>query len=110
MTDTSVQYHAVAKTGDIDEDEAMRVAVGRKEIALYNLGGEIYATDDICTHAYASMSDGYVEGDQIECPLHGACFEIKTGKPANPPVTVGIETYPVKIEGNTVLIGMKSEG
>ena len=87
----------------------MRVAVGRKEIALYNLGGEFYATDDVCTHAYASMSDGYVEGDQIECPLHGACFEIKTGKALTPPANRDLATYPVKIEGDTILVGVAPE-
>ncbi len=110
MTDESVEYHAVAKTGDLDEDEAMRVTVGRKEIALYNLGGEIYATDDVCTHAYASLADGYIEGDQIECPLHGACFEIKTGKAMTPPANVHLATYPVRIDGDQVMVGVPTGG
>ncbi len=106
MTDTDVEFHPVAKTDDLGEDEAMQVSVGRKEIALYNLGGEIFATDDICTHAYASLADGYVEGGQIECPLHGACFEIKTGKSMTPPANKDLATYPVKIDGDTILVGV----
>ncbi len=110
MSDTSVEYHAVAKTDDLDEEEVMSVFIGKKELCLYNVEGEFYATDAICTHENVGLADGFVVGDIIECPLHGGKFEIKTGKPANPPVTVGIETYPVKIEGDTVLIGLKSGG
>ena len=50
----------------------------------------------MCTHAYASLADGYIEGDIIECPLHGGCFEIKTGKVASAPATEDLRTYPVQ--------------
>ncbi len=109
MTDTSVEFHAVGKTGDIAEDECMRVSVGRREIAISNLAGEFYATDDICSHAYASMSDGYIEGDQIECPLHGACFEIKTGKAMTPPANRDLDIFPVKLDGDTIMVGVAPE-
>ena len=97
---------AVAKTGEIDEDEAIQVQIGRKEIALYNLGGAYYATDDICTHAYASLADGYLEDGQIECPLHGARFDIKTGKALTATASVALATYPVKVEGDTIMVGV----
>ncbi len=103
---SELAYHEVAKTGDLDEDEMMKVSAAGKEIALYNLGGEFYATDDICTHAYASLSEGYMEGDRVECPLHGAYFEIKTGKAATPPASGDLATYPVKIEDDAVLVGI----
>ena len=83
---------------------------GRKEIAIYNLDGQFYATDDICTHAYASLADGYVEGELIECPLHGGCFDIKTGKAMTPPVTEDLKTYEVKIDGEQILVGVPSDG
>ncbi len=105
---SDIEFHAVAKTGDLDEGEALQVIVGRKEIAIYNLDGEIYATDDICTHAYASLADGYMEGELIECPLHGGCFDIKTGKAMTAPVTVGLKTHPVKIDGDTVYVGVET--
>ena len=106
MSDT--EFHAVAKTGDLDDGEAVQVLVGRKEIAIYNLEVEFYATDDICSHAYASLADGYVEGDQIECPLHGGCFNIKTGKAMTPPLTEDIKTYEVKIDGENIMVGVPS--
>lgn len=103
---SDVTFHQVATTDQLDEDEAMQVIVEGKEIAIVNLGGEIYALDDICTHAYASMADGYIEGDCIECPLHGAQFNIKTGKVETPPATEDLNTYEVKIEGDNILVGL----
>ena len=65
--------------------------------------------DDICSHAYASMSDGYIEGECIECPLHGAQFNIKTGKAETPPATVDLITYEVKVDGEDILVGLSSD-
>jgi 3-phenylpropionate/trans-cinnamate dioxygenase ferredoxin subunit len=106
---SEIEFHEVATTDELDEDEAIQVMVGRKEIALYNLGGEYFATDDICSHAYASMSDGYIENGQVECPLHGACFEIRTGKALTAPATIDLATYEVKVEGDKILVGVPSE-
>ncbi len=103
---SEIEFHAVAKTGDLDDGEAMQVMVGKKEIAVYNLDGEFFATDDICTHAYASLADGYIEGEMIECPLHGGCFDIRTGKAKTPPVTEDLNTYEVRIEGESILVGV----
>ena len=107
---SDIEFHSVAKTGDLDKGEAMQVIIGRKEIAIYNLDGEFYATDDICTHAYASLADGYVEGELIECPLHGGCFDIKTGKAMTPPVTEDLKKYELKIDGEQILIGVPPDG
>ena len=103
---SDVTFHQVATTDQIDEDEAMQVIVNGKEVAVINLGGTIYAMDDICSHAYASMSDGYIEGDCIECPLHGAQFNIKTGKAETPPASEDLATYEVKIDGSNILVGL----
>lgn len=103
---SDIEFHAVAKTGEIDDGEAIQVQIGRKEIALYNIGGKYFATDDICTHAYASLADGYLEDGQIECPLHGARFDIKTGKALTAPASVDLAVYQVKVEGDTILVGV----
>jgi nitrite reductase/ring-hydroxylating ferredoxin subunit len=108
MVETLV-YHDVAATGDIGEDEAQQVVIGSKEICIINKGGEFFALDDVCSHAYASLADGYIEGDNVECPLHGACFEIRTGKVKTAPATVDLKTYPVKIEGDRIKVGVPSE-
>jgi len=104
-----VQYHDVAAVGDIAEDEAQQIIIGSKEVCIVNLGGEFFALDDVCSHAYASLADGYIEGDQVECPLHGACFDIRTGKVKSAPATVDLKTYPVKIEGDRIKVGMPAD-
>ncbi len=106
MSDQAIEFHEVAKTGDIEDGAGIQVMIGRKEIAIFNLQGQFYATDDICSHAYASLADGYVEGDQVECPLHGACFAIKTGKVLTPPATEDLKVYPVKIDGDRISVGV----
>jgi len=106
MCDSAVEYHPVAKTDELDEEEVMEVRIGDKDLALYNVEGEFYATDGICTHEYINLCDGYVEGHIIECPLHSACFDIKTGKAIKAPATVDLKTYPVKVEDGTVYIGI----
>ena len=106
MSDTDIQFHSVADSSAVDEGEVIQVSVGRTDIAVYRLDGEVYATDDVCTHAYASLADGYVDDGQIECPLHGACFDIKTGKALSAPANVDLRTYPVKIEGDKILVGV----
>lgn len=98
------ESHLVAKTGEIAEDEAKKVTVGDKQIAIFNLGGEFYATDDICTHAYASLAEGYVEDGCVECPLHAGLFDIKTGKAQGVPVTEDIATYPVRVDGDDIYV------
>jgi nitrite reductase/ring-hydroxylating ferredoxin subunit len=80
------------------------VLEGRAPLAVYNLDGEFFVTDDTCTHGQASLAEGVIEGDVIECPLHGGCFDIRTGEPVSFPVVVPIRTYPVTIIDGDVYI------
>jgi nitrite reductase/ring-hydroxylating ferredoxin subunit len=80
------------------------VTLGEREIALYNIDGEIYATDNLCTHAYALLSQGWLDGEVIECPLHGGRFEVKTGKGLGPPINDDLKTYAVRVVGDDVQI------
>ena len=98
------QFHPVASTGDVGPGEMISVEVGGKTIALYNLDGKVYATSDICTHAYACLSDGYIDGENIECPLHQGLFHIPTGKAVAAPASEDLKTYPVKLDGGAVYI------
>lgn len=102
--ETTVVWQRVATGSEIPEDEGKAVAVGDRRIAIFNVGGTFYATDDTCTHEYASLAEGYVEGCVVECPLHAGEFDIRTGKALSPPVTVDIRTYPVRIEGDDILV------
>ncbi|MDH3378444.1 MAG: non-heme iron oxygenase ferredoxin subunit [Gammaproteobacteria bacterium] len=105
---SKLEFHAVANTDDLEDEEVMAVDVGDEEIALYRIEGKFYATHGLCTHEHVKLADGFVEGDRIECPLHSACFDIKTGKAVNPPAEIDLKTYPVKLNGNTVFVGIET--
>jgi len=83
-----------------------RVVVERIEIALVNLDGELFAVDDVCTHAYASLSEGVLVGGELECPLHGGCFDVRTGAAKGGIVTEDLRRFAVRIEGGDVLISL----
>jgi len=104
----STAWYAVAKTDELKPGEMMYVEVGRKyePICLINLDGEYYALNDCCTHEDASLADGTIDGDEIECPMHGGAFEIKTGLPAAMPVVVPAQTYQVRVVGDDIQIGL----
>lgn len=108
MNDNNTASHLVAQTSDIAEDEAKQVRIGDLVLAIYNVGGKFYATDDTCTHAFASLADGYVEDGCIECPLHAGQFEISTGKAKGIPVTENIKTYAVRVEGTDIYVEIPS--
>jgi naphthalene 1,2-dioxygenase system ferredoxin subunit len=93
-----------ADRGKLGDGEVLGVIVAGKEIALYDLDGTLYATDDICTHAYAKLSDGWLDRDEIECPLHAGRFDPKTGKATAPPCTEDLKTYPVRLVGDEIQI------
>ena len=91
---------------DVPEDDVVGVVVDGRDIALYNASGEIFATDNLCTHGHARLCEGFLEGHEIECPLHQGRFDVRTGAPAGPPVTEAIRSYPVRIEGGRVLLAL----
>jgi nitrite reductase/ring-hydroxylating ferredoxin subunit len=73
-------------------------------VALYNVDGEFFATSNICTHAVAMLTDGYLDGDQIECPMHGGMFSVRTGEPTHFPCVEAIATHAVEIRDGAVFI------
>jgi 3-phenylpropionate/trans-cinnamate dioxygenase ferredoxin subunit len=102
--------HEAGKTTDVPEGEARRFVVKRIEIAVANLGGGTFlAVDDICSHAEASLSEGEVDVDDetIECPRHGSVFDLRTGRPRSLPATLPVVTFPVKVEGDTIMIELE---
>ncbi|MBU6370271.1 MAG: non-heme iron oxygenase ferredoxin subunit [Burkholderiales bacterium] len=91
---------------DVFEGEVMAVNVQGKEIALYEVQGELYATDNLCTHGAARLSDGFLEGREIECPFHQGRFDVCTGKALCAPLTENIRVYPVRIDNKRVFVNM----
>ena len=95
----------VAGTGEVEEGEAKRVLVDGRPVALVRTAGRLYAVDDTCTHEEASLSDGFIEDGKIECPRHGAMFDLATGSALSLPATRDIGTWVVKVEGDDILVG-----
>ena len=93
-----------ARRGDVVEGEVLGVVIAGHEVALYELDGEVFATDDICTHAYAKLSDGWLDRGEIECPLHAGRFDVKSGKATAPPCTDDLKIYPVRVVGDEVQV------
>jgi nitrite reductase/ring-hydroxylating ferredoxin subunit len=87
---------------DLAAGEVIGVEVGGQSIAIYDYDGDLFATDNVCTHAYACLSDGWLDGNAIECPLHAARFDIRTGKVLDPPATEDLKTYPVRVSGDEI--------
>jgi len=98
--------HRVCHAGEIVEGTVRGVEIGDRQLALYNVGGTFYATDDICTHVKAYLSKGVVDGDTIECPLHKGRFHIPTGRPLTAPVKWGaaICVYPVQVMDGEIYV------
>ena len=97
-------WQRVAALADLADDAALPAKLGNRRIALYRLDGKVHALDDVCTHALALLSQGFIEGGAVECPLHGARFDIATGRCLAPPATVDLRTYEVRIEGGEVFV------
>ena len=104
MADRS--FVIVAKTADLRPGEMMYVEVEDEPVCLINLAGEYHALNDTCTHQEASLSDGEIQGDEIECPLHGGAFAIRTGAPVSFPVVTPIEVYRVRVVGDEVQVAL----
>ena len=103
----SEEWVSVASRDDVPEGEVIAITVRGQEIALYGVDGNIYATSNICTHGDARLCEGFLEGNEIECPLHQGRFDVKTGDAVLEPVTGSIQTFPVKIEDGRVLLQIK---
>jgi nitrite reductase/ring-hydroxylating ferredoxin subunit len=97
-------WHVVAKTEEVGEGQVRAASAAETMIALYKIDGTYYATSNYCTHAIALLSDGYLDGDCIECPVHAALFHVPTGEARTEPATEPLQTFPVKVEGEMLMV------
>jgi nitrite reductase/ring-hydroxylating ferredoxin subunit len=95
-------WHNVAPESEFLFDVPKVVQVGDDRIAVFRLDDGFYAISDICTHEFALLSEGFCEEGKIECPLHQACFDIRTGKALDEPAEIDVATYPTRVEGGVV--------
>ena len=104
---------AWVEAGNISDIPAGRVKLVFYEpedlrIAVCNVDGQFFAIEDVCTHDGGSLDQGALEGDEIECPRHGARFNVRTGDATLMPAVMPVRTFPVKIEGQTLLVATES--
>ena len=95
-------------TSDVEPGAGLAVTVDDVAVAVVRDGDDWYAVYDECSHAAIPLSEGEVEGNQIECWLHGSMFDLRTGKPTNLPATEPVAIYPVRVDGDDVLIDVHS--
>jgi naphthalene 1,2-dioxygenase system ferredoxin subunit len=94
----------VLSVDDLPVNDVIGVTAGDSEIALFHVGEELYATGNLCTHGAARLCDGFLDGHQIECPLHQGRFDVRNGHAACEPAVDPLPVYPVKIEGSRVYV------
>lgn len=100
----------VANLQEVPENGTLLVQCADEFVCLYNLEGQIFATEDTCTHAQASLADGFIYEGKIECPLHQGQFDIRTGKAASAPCTIDLKVYSVKVEGDAIYVSSSNSG
>jgi naphthalene 1,2-dioxygenase system ferredoxin subunit len=102
---TNIWTDAAALDALPDED-VIALQVQDRELAFYAVDGQVYVTDNVCTHGHARLSDGFLEGTEIECPLHQGRFDVCSGKAMCAPLTEDLRTYPVRIENGRVYVDL----
>ena len=102
--------YSVADAADVPPGSMIHVELDGRMIAVYNCDGDFYATDDVCTHRRARLSDGFLEGRTVQCPLHFGKFDVATGEPQNPPCTQPLTTYPVILDIERLLVEIPDPG
>jgi 3-phenylpropionate/trans-cinnamate dioxygenase ferredoxin subunit len=94
--------------GEVADGQALRVEVDGLDVAIVRDGDDLYAIDDECSHAQVALSEGEVDGCEIECWMHGSRFDLRTGKPTGPPATEPVPIFPVRLDGADVLVDIDS--
>ena len=98
------EFTKVAETQEIPPGTMKAVQLGSERVLLVNVNGDFFAIGEECTHAGGILSDGDLVGDQVECPIHGAAFNVRTGQPETPPADEQLPCYSVKVDGSDVLV------
>jgi len=106
MTEQDLDWQAVMAADELEDEEPEHVRVGEALVCLVKLGEEIHAIDDVCTHEFALLSEGFCEDGEVECPLHQARFDVRTGKCTAGPAETDVPTYRVEVRDGQVYVGV----
>jgi nitrite reductase/ring-hydroxylating ferredoxin subunit len=96
----------IARRGELPPGKMKRVDLDGRRILIAHVDGQYYATDDTCTHEDASLSTGFLKDDIVKCPLHGSRFNLRTGQVLDDPAEENLRTYPVRLDGDDILISL----
>lgn len=113
MSETSTPTHTDATWIDatdeaaVPDEDVIGLQVAGRDIALYKVEGEVFATDNACTHGPGRLCEGFLLGHEIECPLHQGRFDVRNGQGTCEPVTEAVRIYPVRIEGGRILLQIR---
>ncbi len=101
-------FERACSLDEVPTDEALAVTLGRYDLAVARDGDDVYALQDLCSHANVALSEGEVSDCAIECWLHGSTFDLRSGKPINLPATEPVATFPVEVRGTDVYVDIDS--
>ena len=99
-----MSFQRALALAEVPEDEAVGVTVGAQELAIARHGDEVFAVEDVCSHAAVALSEGEVDDCTVECWLHGSRFDLRTGKPTGLPATEPVATFPAEIRGADIYV------
>jgi 3-phenylpropionate/trans-cinnamate dioxygenase ferredoxin component len=102
-------WQTVAKAADVPPERVRVFVVGDHDVAVCNVNGAFYAIDDLCTHDGGALDQGELEGDEIECPRHGARFDVRTGAATQLPAFEPVETHEVRVDGDDVQVSVEHQ-
>ena len=106
LPDEKLEFVAVAEVTDLADGERIFLEIDGAPIAVFNIAGRYFAIDDICSHDNGPVAEGDLVDHSIECPRHGARFDLESGKALSMPAVVDIAAYPVRVEGKQILVGL----
>jgi nitrite reductase/ring-hydroxylating ferredoxin subunit len=105
--DDAAKWVRVASAKQVGKGEMFAADAGGRKVAVFHLDDDSWhAIENVCTHAYALLTDGWLEGDCVECPLHAGRFDVRTGKALTAPVDEDVATFPVRVDGTDVLVAL----
>jgi 3-phenylpropionate/trans-cinnamate dioxygenase ferredoxin subunit len=105
-----LEYVTIATVDELGNGERLIVYVDKEAIAVFNIAGEYFAISDVCSHDDGPVAEGALDQFDLECPRHGARFDLRSGKALSLPAVVDIPAYPVRIEGDEIQVGLPVEG
>lgn len=109
MNSIDTSWTEAAALDDLPEDDVIGVTVDGRDVAIYTVGSDVFATDNLCTHGNARLCDGFLEGHEIECPLHQGRFDVRDGSVLCAPLTQPLRVYPVRVDQGKVFVQLAVE-